>query len=120
MMPETPLPSLRRFLADMIYDTWTNDPKHPDSWALERSMLVADTIIASGRLVDRAAMFSVRWCRYHNAEAMNALNTGEPKCWDAESQYRCVVVDAVIGEAATRRTPRIRATSMLNRGRHDG
>ncbi len=59
-------------------------------------------MLRSGRLVDRKAMQTIRWCRHHNAEAMDALNTDEPKCWDAEPQYRCVIVDAALGETDER------------------
>ena len=68
-------------------EDWLDDDD--DLWALAEEWV-------SGRLVDRKAMQTIRWCRHHNAEAMDALNTDEPKCWDAEPQYRCVIVDAAL------------------------
>lgn len=44
---------LSKWMADLIYDTWTGDPKHYDTYAMEQSVKVRDALLASGRLLTK-------------------------------------------------------------------
>jgi uncharacterized protein (DUF2267 family) len=48
--------ALRKELPSTIYDVWTGDPKHYDSYAMEQSAKVADAAIDAVLVVVREAL----------------------------------------------------------------